>query len=77
MSAKQYRLKSNPKLVQLGFASVILVFAAIWIFGFVGFYFIDKKHFGFSFNTWQSLKLSAANFLLVGQDDLFPKTKLN
>lgn len=75
MSAKQYRLKSNPKLVQLGFASVLLVFAAIWIFGFVGFYFIDKKHFGFSFNTWQSLKLSAANFLLVGQDDLFPKTK--
>lgn len=74
-SAKQYRLKSNPKLVQLGFVSVILVFAAVWIFGFVGFYFLDKKHFGFSFTTWESLKLSAQNFILIGEDDLFPKTK--
>jgi phosphatidylglycerol lysyltransferase len=74
-SARQYRLKSNPKLVQLGFVSVMLVFGAIWIFGFVGFYFLDKRHFGFSFTTWQSLKLSAQNFLLIGQDDLFPKTK--
>lgn len=75
ISVKQYRLKSNPKLVQLGFVSVVLVFAAIWIFGFVGFYFLDKKHFGFSFTTWQSLQLSAQNFILIGQDDLFPKTK--
>ena len=29
LSAKQYRLKSNPKLVQLGLVSVVLVFAAI------------------------------------------------
>jgi phosphatidylglycerol lysyltransferase len=75
VSAKQYRLKSNPKLVQLGLVSVLLVFAAIWIFGFVGFYFLEKRHFGFSFTTWQSLKLSAQNFILVGEDDLFPKTR--
>jgi phosphatidylglycerol lysyltransferase len=75
MSAKEYRLKSNPKLVQLGFVSVVLVFAAVWVFGFVGFYFLDKKHFGFSFTTLQSLKLSAQNFILIGQDDLFPQTK--
>ena len=75
VSAKEYRLKSNPKLVQLGFVSVILVFAAVWVFGFVGFYFLDKKEFGFSFTTWQSLKLSAQNFILIGEDDLFPKTR--
>jgi len=75
VSSKQYRLKSNPRLAQLGFVSVLLVFAAIWTFGSVGFYFLDKKHFGFSFTTWQSLQLSAQNFILVGQDDLFPKTK--
>jgi phosphatidylglycerol lysyltransferase len=74
-SSNQYRLKSNPKLVQLGFVSVILVFAATWMFGFIGFYFLDQKHFGFSFTTWQSLQLSAQNFVLIGQDDLFPKTK--
>lgn len=75
VSAKQYRLKSNPKLVQLGFVSVILVFAAVWIFGFVGFYFLDKRHFGFSFTTWESLKHSAQNFILIGEADLFPKTR--
>jgi phosphatidylglycerol lysyltransferase len=75
VSAKEYRLKSNPKLVQLGFVSVLLVFVAVWLFGFVGFYFLDKRHFGFSFTTWQSLKFSAENFILIGHDDLLPKTK--
>lgn len=75
VSAKEYRLKSNPKLVQIGFVSVALVFVAVLIFGFIGFYFLDKKHFGFSFTTWQSLKFSAENFILIDRDDLVPKTK--
>lgn len=75
LSAREYRLKSNPKLVQLGFVSVALVFVAVLIFGFVGFYFLDAKHFGFSFTTMQSLKFSAENFVLIDHDDLVPKTK--
>jgi phosphatidylglycerol lysyltransferase len=75
VSFKQYRLKSNPRLVQLGFVSVILVFVAILIFGFVGFYFLDKRHFGFSFTTLESLRFSAENFILIDRDDLLPKTK--
>lgn len=75
VSAREYRLKSNPKLVQLGFVSVAFVFVAVLIFGFVGFYFLDPKHFGFSFTTLQSLKFSAENFILFDRDDLIPKTK--
>jgi phosphatidylglycerol lysyltransferase len=75
VSAKEYRLKSNPKLVQLGFVSVALVFVSVLVFGFIGFYYLDKKHFGFSFTIVQSLKFSAENFILIAHDHLTPKTK--
>ena len=74
-SVKQYRLRSDRKLIQLGFLSVSLVFFAVLLFGFVGFYFLDKKHFGFSFTVIQSLQVSAENFLLIAHDDLVPKTR--
>ncbi|MBD0289501.1 MAG: DUF2156 domain-containing protein, partial [Flavisolibacter sp.] len=74
-SVKQYRLKSNPKLIQLGFVSVVLVFLAVLVFGFIGFYYLDKRHFGFSFNWYQALRFSAENFLLIIHEDLVPKTR--
>ena len=74
ISAKQYRLRGNKKLMKWGFATVALVFAAVSIFSFVGFYFIDVKHFGVDF-TWQrSLWHTAKSFLLVNDNELHPGT---
>jgi phosphatidylglycerol lysyltransferase len=75
LSSRQYRLKSDKKLIQVGFISVALVFLAVLLFGFIGYYFLDKRHFGFDFTWFQSLEYAAKNFLLIYNNELVPKTK--
>jgi len=45
------------------------------IFGFIGFYFIDKRHFGVDFNWRQSLLFACRNFLLMNDDGIQPLTR--
>src|SRR5205085_10641938 len=49
---KQYKLKNNPKYVNTGLAVAVITFIAVLIYGFIGFYFLEKKHFGIDF-TWK------------------------
>lgn len=72
---KQYRLKSNPKLVQVGVITAVSVFAGVVIFEIIGFYFLDKRHFGIDFNWKQSIGFSIKSFLLLTNDELTPVTK--
>jgi phosphatidylglycerol lysyltransferase len=74
LSVKQYRLKSNSRLVQLGIKTTILIFSAVLVFGFIGFYFIDKRHFGVDFNWEQSLLFACKNFLLLNAEGIRPLT---
>jgi phosphatidylglycerol lysyltransferase len=62
---KQYRLKSNPKLIQVGVITTAGVFAAVVIFETIGFYFLEKRHFGIEFNLQQSISFSIRSFLLM------------
>ena len=75
LSMNQYRLKSNTQLLQLGIKTTVLIFFAVLIFGFIGFYFIDKRHFGIEFNWRQSLLFSCRNFLLINGDGIKPLTR--
>jgi phosphatidylglycerol lysyltransferase len=75
LGMKQYRLKSNMQLVQLGIKTTVLIFLAVLIFGFIGFYFIDKRHFGIDFSWRQSLLFSCKNFLLMNDEDIYPLTR--
>lgn len=74
-SYKQYRLKNNNRLVQLGFKTVGLVFLAVLLFGFIGFYYIDKRNLGIDFSWHQSVMLSAKSFLLLYNENLVPQTR--
>ena len=74
-SVKQYRLKTNERLFQLGVTTTFLIFLAVVIFGFIGFYFIDKRHFGVDFNWRQSLLFACRNFLLMNDDGIQPLTR--
>jgi phosphatidylglycerol lysyltransferase len=74
-SVKQYRLKTNERLFQLGVTTTVLIFLAVVIFGFIGFYFIDKRHFGVDFNWRQSLLFACRNFLLMSDDGIQPLTR--
>jgi len=74
-SVNQYRLKTNERLFQLGVKTTLLIFLAVVIFGFIGFYFIDKRHFGVDFSWKQSLLFACRNFLLMSDDGIQPLTR--
>ncbi|MFI5186840.1 MAG: phosphatidylglycerol lysyltransferase domain-containing protein [Chitinophagales bacterium] len=74
-SMKQYRLKSNRQLLQLGIKTTLLIFLAVLIFGFIGFYFIDKRHLGIDFSWRQSLLFACRNFLLMNDEGINPLTR--
>ena len=75
LSYKQYHLKSNLRLLQLGIKTTLLIFSAVLIFGFIGFYFIDKRHFGVDFSLRQSLLFACKNFLLLNAQGIRPLTR--
>ncbi|MEO5499889.1 MAG: phosphatidylglycerol lysyltransferase domain-containing protein, partial [Ginsengibacter sp.] len=74
LSQSQYRIRSSVRWIRLGIFSVLIVFLSVMIFGFIGFYFIDKKHFGIDFNGEQSLLYTVQIFFLGGNDSLHPLT---
>lgn len=74
-TAKEYRAKSNPRLIKIGMSTAFLVFMAVFIFGTIGFYFIDIKHFGVDFTWKQSLGYAAGSFLLLQNPTLHPVTR--
>ena len=46
---------------------------AVILYGVVGFYFLDKKHFQIDFNIFQSFRYTLQNFFLIGSNDLIPR----
>ncbi|MEO5890740.1 MAG: phosphatidylglycerol lysyltransferase domain-containing protein [Ferruginibacter sp.] len=72
---KQYRLKSNPKLMNIGMITAVSVFVAVVIFESIGFYYLDVRHFGVDFTWKQSIGFSIRSFLLITNEELHPITK--
>jgi phosphatidylglycerol lysyltransferase len=74
-TASQYRIRSSNKWMQAGVKIAGLSFAAVLLFGFVSFYFIDVKHFGINFTWRESLWHTIQAFLLVEDTGLNPVTR--
>ncbi len=70
---KEYHIKTNPKLGTVGLQTALLSMGAVLLYGIVGFYFLDKKHFQIDFNLFQSFWYTIQNFFLVGSQDLIPR----
>jgi phosphatidylglycerol lysyltransferase len=62
---KEYYVKTNPRLRSLGIQTALLSISAVMIYGTVGFYFLDKKHFQIDFNILQSFYYTFQNFFLL------------
>ncbi|WP_291909885.1 phosphatidylglycerol lysyltransferase domain-containing protein [Chitinophaga sp. CB10] len=75
ITAKQYRVKSNPQLVNIGVVTAIATFAVVLLFGSIGFYFLNVKHFGIDFTWLQSLRHAFHGFMLLDDDGLVPVTR--
>ena len=71
-SRKEYYVKTNPRLRYFGIQTALLSLLAVLIYGIVGFYFLDKKHFNVDFSFLQSLQYTLQYYFLVGSDDLTP-----
>ncbi len=61
---KQYTARVNPRLVNKAGLTGLIVFFALLVYGFVGFYFLEKRHFNIDFDRYQSLKNTLLIFLL-------------
>jgi phosphatidylglycerol lysyltransferase len=69
---KEYVVRSNPRLRNIGIQTALISMVAVLIYGVIGFYFLNKKHFSIDFSILQSLKYTLANFFLIGSSDLVP-----
>jgi phosphatidylglycerol lysyltransferase len=70
---KQYYVKTNPRLGTVGLQTALLSMGAVMLYGVVGFYFLDKRHFHIEFNIYQSFRYTLQNFFLIGSRDLIPQ----
>jgi phosphatidylglycerol lysyltransferase len=69
---KEYYIKNNPRLRLIGLQTSLLSIAFIILYGAIGFYFIDKKHFNIDFSIGQSIRYTLQNYFLIGSSDLVP-----
>ena len=69
---KEYYIKTNPRLRNVGVQTSLLLTLAVLIYGIVGFYFLDKKHFNIDFNWLQSIRFTLQNYFLFGSTELIP-----
>lgn len=70
---KQYYVKTNPRLGTVGMQTALLSMGAVMLYGIVGFYFLDKRHFHIDFNIYQSVWYTLQNFFLIGSSELIPR----
>ena len=74
MTRKEYYVKGNPELRQLGIKSALIAICAVLLYGIIGFYYLDKKYFNIDFSVWQSINYTLQNFFLIQSSDLLPHT---
>ncbi len=69
---KEYYIKTNPKFRNVGLQTSLLLAVATFVYGIVGFYYLDKKHFNIDFSALQSIKYTFQNYFLAGSNELVP-----
>ncbi|CAA9194376.1 bifunctional lysylphosphatidylglycerol flippase/synthetase MprF [Flavobacterium collinsii] len=72
ITRKEYYIKSSSHLQSIGLKTVLISIAAVLLYGILGFYFLDKKHFDIDFHWQESIKYALQNFFLIGSSDLVP-----
>jgi len=75
LTRKQYYVRSNPSLRILGAKTALLTATVAMLYGVVGFYYLDKKHFHHDFNLSQSAYYTVQGFFLQNPPDLIAHDK--
>jgi phosphatidylglycerol lysyltransferase len=69
---KEYYIRTNPKLRNIGLQASLVFTVAVLAYGIIGFYYLDKKHFNTEFNLLQSVRLTIQNYFLLGSGSYRP-----
>ncbi|MEO8960856.1 MAG: phosphatidylglycerol lysyltransferase domain-containing protein [Ginsengibacter sp.] len=72
---EQYYIKHNRQLQRFGIETSLIILASVIIYGVIGFYFLDKRHFGIDFSLMNSIKHTFLNFILLDVHSLQPRTR--
>jgi phosphatidylglycerol lysyltransferase len=75
ITSRQYRVKSNPQLVNIGVITALGTLFVVLVFGTIGFYFLNVRHFGIDFTWQQSIRHAFHCFMLLEDDGLQPVTR--
>jgi phosphatidylglycerol lysyltransferase len=75
LTQRQYYIRSDRNLQSLSIGAAIWIFSAVTIYGIVGFYFLDKRHFGIDFSLGESIINTFDNFILLNSENLIPRTR--
>lgn len=72
---KNYYLKSDVRTGYSGLTIFFTSLASSILFGVIGFYFLDKKHFGIDFTLTQAFTSVIKAFFLFTTSELHPQTR--
>lgn len=72
---KQYYIKHNKRLQRFGIETSLIILGSVIVYGVIGFYFLDKRHFGIDFSLFESIKHTFLNFILLDVDTLQARTR--
>lgn len=73
ISRKEYYIKNNRKLGIIGIQTTLLSCVAVLLYGCIGFYFLDEKHFKIDFSWPESIQYTFQNFFLIESRNLVPQ----
>jgi len=65
---QQYTARINPKLIGRATKTALFILIALMLYGYVGFYFLKKRHFNIDFDRYQSLENTLRIFFLQKTD---------
>ena len=72
---KNYKLKPHPKFVKISYTVFIYAITAVFAYGVLGFYFMEKRHFGVEFKLVDSIKAVLKVIFFIDDHALQPLTK--
>ena len=70
---REYYIHNHPRLRYVGLQTALFSIAATLIYGTIGFFLLDKKHFNNDFSLVQSIQSTLANYFLIGNNLSVPQ----
>lgn len=70
-----YKLRPHARLVSINYLVLLYAVLALLAYGVIGFYFMDKRHFGVDFKFVESLKAVVKLLFLIDYKGMTPLTR--